>query len=387
MELETYKPFVVIRRVDKGMVLRNYFSNKEGYRRYLNNLMAWGDQLYRRDTREPLNEALQIYVLAAQILGRKPASVPRRINPKTQSFFHIQGKLDSLSNIQVSAENALPPLNSPGQANIGLPAMPGLLFCVPENPKILEYYDKVADRLFKLRNCMNADGVKRQLPLFNPPIDPAVLVKASVAGIDLSAALNDLVPNPLYRFNVLSQKATEICNEVKNLGGALLSALEKRDTEAMASLRSQHEIGMLQLQRQTKKLQVEEAKGNIEALAQSLESAHTRLAYYVGMVSSIEYVVIPTGPAGQQSDKLIIAALDTVGKTAGIFAAVNTAFNPLSAAGFLLLNQALSKATEALTASLPQQDGDASKVAMIPAEKKQLEELKQLNDFQQKSKE
>jgi len=29
MELETYKPFPVIRRVDKGMVQRNYFQIKE----------------------------------------------------------------------------------------------------------------------------------------------------------------------------------------------------------------------------------------------------------------------------------------------------------------------------------------------------------------------
>jgi hypothetical protein len=298
--------------------------------KYLDNLIAWGDQLFRRDTRESLNEALQIYVLAAQILGRKPESVPRRTRPQTQSYSGIRGRLDRLSNILVAAENVLAPSNSPGQVNTALSAMPSLLFCVPENPKIMEYYDKVADRLFKLRNCRNIDGVERQLALLDPPIDPAILVKAAAAGIDLSSALSDLnAPLPLYRFNVMAQKATELCAEVKSLGGALLSALEKRDAEAMALLRSKHEISLLQQQRQVKELQVEEAKANIEALAQSLEAAQTKLIYYLGLISMVEELTIPTGPAGPQAVNLITAALDTVGKTQLVLSAVTSVINPV----------------------------------------------------------
>ena len=40
--------------------------------RYLDNLIAWGDQLFRRDTIESINEATQLYVLAAEILGPRP---------------------------------------------------------------------------------------------------------------------------------------------------------------------------------------------------------------------------------------------------------------------------------------------------------------------------
>jgi hypothetical protein len=355
--------------------------------KYLDNLIAWGDQLFRRDTRESLNEALQIYVLAAQILGRKPISMPRRSGPRPQSFADIRGRLDSLSNIQVAAENILPPSSSLGQVNNMLPAMPSLLFCVPENPKILEYYDKVADRLFNLRNCMTIDGVKRQLPLFDPPIDPAILVKATAAGIDLSTALSDLnAPLPLYRFHVMTQKATELCTEVKSLGGALLAALEKGDAEAVALLRSQHEISLLQQQRQIKELQVEEAKASTEALAQSLESAQTRLTYYLSLISTLEELAIPTGPAGPQAINLITAALNTVGKTADVLKAITSVVNPLSGIGAKLLNAAIARATEALSDLLPTQGGDTNKVPMIPAERRQLEELKQSHDLQQRAK-
>jgi hypothetical protein len=39
---------------------------------YLDNLIAWGDMLFAQDTLESLNEATQLYVLAADILGPRP---------------------------------------------------------------------------------------------------------------------------------------------------------------------------------------------------------------------------------------------------------------------------------------------------------------------------
>src|SRR5438045_1537191 len=37
--------------------------------KYVENLIAWGDSLFRQDTMESLNEALQVYVIANHILG------------------------------------------------------------------------------------------------------------------------------------------------------------------------------------------------------------------------------------------------------------------------------------------------------------------------------
>jgi hypothetical protein len=51
-------------------------------------------------------------------------------------------------------------------------------FSLPANEKMLTYWDTDADRLFKIRNSMNIDGIERQLALFDPPIDPGLLVKA-----------------------------------------------------------------------------------------------------------------------------------------------------------------------------------------------------------------
>ena len=106
----------------------------------------------------------------------------------------------------------------------------------------------MADRLFKIHNSLNLQGVFQQLPLFDPPIDPALLVRAAAAGLDVSAIVSGLnQPLPLVRFQLLVAKATEICQEVKSLGGGLLAAMEKKDNEALALLRAQHETNILGL--------------------------------------------------------------------------------------------------------------------------------------------
>ena len=97
-----------------------------------------------------------------------------------------------------------------------------LYFCIPPNDKLVaDYWDRVADRLFKIRHCMNIEGVVRQLALFDPPIDPGALVKAVAAGIDLGAIVNNInQPVSTIRGPTLLEKALELCSEVKSLGAA-----------------------------------------------------------------------------------------------------------------------------------------------------------------------
>src|SRR5260221_9957693 len=88
-----------------------------------------------------------------------------------------------------------------------------LYFCIPDNPELAALRDTIDDRLFKIRHCEDIDGVFRELPLFEPPIDPNLLVQAAAQGLSLSSVLNDLSsPMPNYRFYFLLQKAVEVCN-------------------------------------------------------------------------------------------------------------------------------------------------------------------------------
>lgn len=260
--------------------------------KYLDNLVAWGDNLFRQESMENINEATQLYILAAEILGPRPKRVPPQVKPPLESFNELETEFDKFSNALIEVENLVPPL--PGNrfdhtfgtddrrvTGADRPPLPMLYFCIPRNDKMLGYWDTVADRLYKIRHCMNIEGVVRQLALFEPPIDPGALVKAIAGGVDINSALADLnAPLPLYRFNVLLPKANEVCNDVKALGGALLAALEKKDAEAMGLLRQTQEIRLLQAVKAVREKQIEEAKENLEGTKKSKIITETRREYY-----------------------------------------------------------------------------------------------------------
>lgn len=54
-----------------------------------------GDSLFRQDTIETINEATQIYVLAANLLGPKPQRIPPRGTTKPKTFALLRRDLDS----------------------------------------------------------------------------------------------------------------------------------------------------------------------------------------------------------------------------------------------------------------------------------------------------
>jgi hypothetical protein len=257
---------------------------------YLDNLIAWGDSLFRQDTGEAIDEALMLYVLAANILGPRPLPVPRKGSVRPQTYFHLRADLDAFGNAIREMEADVPfdlmPFPAEGAADTERLATlrslgKALYFCVPRNDKLLGYWDTVDDRLFKIRNSLNLQGVFRQLALFEPPLDPAMLARGAAAGLDVGAIVNGFdQPLPLVRFQLLVQKAAEICQEVKALGSHLLSAMEREDGEALGILRARHERIVMEMVEQVRYAQVQEAIKSKEGLLQSLDLAVQRYVYY-----------------------------------------------------------------------------------------------------------
>jgi hypothetical protein len=254
-------------------------------------LSDWGDYLFRQDTTESINEAINLYVLASEILGERPKKVDRPAPPE-YSYDDIIGGLSAFSNASARFENYMTGLrlckcengvlvDEPCDNSPALTTLPELTFCIPDNPRMTEMWDRVEDRLFKIRNCMNIDGKKRQLALFAPPIDPALLVRATAMGLDLSDVLSDLAAAPPhYRFSYLLQRANDFTNEVKSLGSQLLTALEKKDGEELSVLRQIHEQNILKASRTLKEMQLEEARQNYTTLEYSKNLIQIRLDDY-----------------------------------------------------------------------------------------------------------
>ncbi|MEM7373664.1 MAG: neuraminidase-like domain-containing protein [Bacteroidota bacterium] len=253
--------------------------------KYIDNLVEWGDYLFRQDTMESIAQATQLYILADKLLGPKPQHVPPAVSAPSETYNQLEARLDSFGNALIGLENILPDLSVLPEGGAELPAPPislsMLYFCVPANEKMMAYWDKVADRLFKIRHCQNIEGVERSLALFAPPIDPAMLVKAAASGLDISSVIAGLnAPIPLYRFEAMSSKATELAIELRGLGSALLQALEKKDAEALSLLRSESEQKVLDAAKDIKQLQIQETVEYMESLFRSKKMVEEKHAFY-----------------------------------------------------------------------------------------------------------
>lgn len=315
---QPFQPYVVAR-------FRPVAYQKALLMKYVANLTAWGDYLFRQDTMEAIAQATQMYILADKLLGPKPRVIKPVIKAPYETYNQLEANIDAFGNALVNLENVLPDLSVLPEGGAELPPAPitlsMLYFCIPNNDQMDTYWDQVADRLFKIRNSQNIDGVFRSLALFAPPIDPGMLVRAAASGMDISSILAGMnAPAPYYRFNVLALKATELAQEVRSLGSSLLQALEKKDAEAMALLRSELEIRVLNAVKDMKTLQISEAKEQIEVLQKTKLVTQARHDYYM----NISYIT----PKEQLNlDKLSEShdyqmASQILGATAGILALI-----------------------------------------------------------------
>ena len=159
------------------------------------------------------------------------------------------------------------------------------VFCVPPNKDLLEYWDRVENRLFKIHNCMNISGIQRQLPLFQPPINPMLLVRAKAAGLSLEDIILGDKQLPPYRFTYLIEKAKQFTQVVQNFGSALLNALKEKDVEELTLLRSLHERNILVMTTEVKKQQVDEAKHQYNSLVETKTHVQNRIIYYQELIS------------------------------------------------------------------------------------------------------
>ncbi len=160
-------------------------------------------------------------------------------------------------------------------------------FCVPANAQLLALWDRVDDRLYKIRNCMDINGNLRQLALFAPPINPMDLVAMQAAGLSLEDVLGtgngDLPP---YRFLYLIERAKAYATTLSSFGTALLGALEKKDGEALNVLRLTQQLNLTQAMLQSKQMEIDAANAAYDAITQQLAAAQYRSGHYADLIST-----------------------------------------------------------------------------------------------------
>ncbi len=277
--------------------------------KYLDNLLDWADSLYRQYQMESINEAIMLYTLAKDILGERPLSkgkckkggavtYQQILDSKDQGDFiqmvvagtsHSKGVANDYTQLTATYHPDQKQICSPSATKKPLPEplQPELAFCFPNNEMFLQYWDRVDNRLFNIRNCRDIDGIKREVSLFSLTIDPAMLVRAAAQGLSITDILDNLNSQlPPYRFTYIIEKAKQFCGTVQSLGGALLSALEKKDAEELTLIRSINEQNILALTENIKKQQIEEAKTNLENLRETQKNIQNRVNHYSKLIDT-----------------------------------------------------------------------------------------------------
>ncbi len=214
---------------------------------YCETLLEWGDALMRRRrSPEAFQQAQLLYNTVARVLGRRPQSLrlPEPAKPPSVTSFQ--------------------------------PAF------APLNPRLLDLYDRDADRRELLHACLNARRLhngrpRRDMPYFGDnPLREGWRTAAAACADEEEWCHR---PSP-YRWMFLIQKALEFAGKVSQLGGALLAALEKGDAEYLAAVRAGHERELLALGLSVRQNQWRDADWQVQALQQTKNLHQANLFYY-----------------------------------------------------------------------------------------------------------
>lgn len=289
---------------------------------YVDNLIAWGDLLFRQYTRESIGEATMLYVRAADVLGRRPEELGKRPLSPTATYGDLVPPPDEFPITEeiLQLENGVPPISRYDDTwPVPNDTLFNPYFYIPENEEFVDYWNRLEDRLSKIRHGLNIDGVKQSLALFAPPVDVFALVQAFASGGGLAQALADYnSPVPHYRFAFMLGRARELTARLTGLGGALLAALEKKDAEELTVLRNTHERQILELQLEVKKQQLEGARQSLAALQEGLKNARARESHYQQLLA----VGLSAHEQTQIATMIIGQAFSQVSNVLGVAASV-----------------------------------------------------------------
>ncbi|KAF5723685.1 toxin subunit [Fusarium mundagurra] len=262
--------------------------------KYIETLIAAGDEYFRQGSIESLPMAIQRYIEAAHVLGPEPPKIPKlgKAAVKTYDTLNKNGRM------RVDLELAFPFLcdverrgtersEDDEQDRYGvLGILTTTFFCLPANPKYQTMRSLVNDRLYKARNNMDINGRPLVYAMNETSIDPGQIGRAlQGGGGGVTSLLNEIDgPMPNQRFQYLISKALDICASLQSMGDQFLQAKEKKDSEALQILKAKQDTARQRLSISLKRLQRDEIERNIELLEMNRSSAEAQLRYYLRLI-------------------------------------------------------------------------------------------------------
>jgi hypothetical protein len=241
---------------------------------YLEALRDYGDAVLRRHLSEAFQQARVIFDAARQILGKAPPSIllPEPATAQTVATFKPE--------------------------------------FAPLNPRLLDLYDVVRDRLDLIHRCLDSSRLRdARLDRAAPYFGTNPLREGWRTAFETCAEEAEWchLHSP-YRFVFLVQKAHELVGKVREYGAALLAAFEKGDAEYLAALHAQQARELLTLGLAARKDQWRDADWQVEALQKTKATAQANLKYYNDLIQA--------GLSGEETAYQDLTIASTVLRTA-----------------------------------------------------------------------
>lgn len=267
--------------------------------RYLENLIEWGDALYRHLDYDSMVHAALNYSRALTLIGEDPVTrTASTWEPKKLSdvLTMIRGR-DPLKAFEAGLEFSLTDVPAAMQTTPRFDLLGSGVFRpgINERPKAL--WTLLNARLNNLRNNRSIDGQPLSIPLFNRTMDPLELLRAQANG-NPGTARNpggqvQVVP---YKWQTVYNLALQGVEFLIQQEDQLRSWLELRDRGELEELQQNHMIELADYARSIHEATIAQLEATAASLRQSESMVKARAQHYELLiqegVSGAEYGVL-----------------------------------------------------------------------------------------------
>ena len=295
---------------------------------YIRNIIEWGDREFSRYTWESLTQATSLYVLAQDLLGERPGPGKAQ-DLEGRSFYEIKKAYASsdIPQFLIYLECALKPEEQEPDEDYDETFSPDIYFKIPENKELIQLWDLLEDRLYKIRHSMDIMGVQRSLSLYDAPVNPLLMAMAGSLNNPVDVPYENVCSgSKIFRFHYLYEHAMRLTEHLVQLGTSLSLALEKADAEKLQMLLNSQDKALVEEGRALKESQKEILSETKNSLETALESAKEREMYYSGNIE--EFMSSEENAA--YTLRIASAALNTV---AGVMKTTSSAIHLMPQVG------------------------------------------------------
>lgn len=209
---------------------------------YVNNLIAWGDWLYRQMTRDSLTAAKLQYVRARSLMGARPHTrsvnrwVARELGDLVKEMQSRTTLAEFEATLQLREEDL--PVRALRTQHLGVYGTTS--FKIPVSPRLLSFFDLPDQRIDNIRNGRTIDGKLASIPLFTA-MDPQDLLNRLAAGnAGPVRPMGGQLRVAAYRWIVLFDAALQMVQHLQELGNEVQRLLEQHDRVQQEILQQRH---------------------------------------------------------------------------------------------------------------------------------------------------